>query len=128
MLTEYVRQSLSRVITRQYLTPDDQLVVVTLGHPLERRLAEAVQRSDQGEYLAIDPQLAQKMMRRLAGRLEKFASMNLQPVVLCSAQIRPHFKKIVDRFIPNLVVLSYDEVETHINIQVIGSVELADED
>jgi flagellar biosynthesis protein FlhA len=128
MLTEYVRQSLSRVITRQYLTPDDQLVVVTLGHPLERRLAEAVQRGEQSEYLAIDPQLAQKIMRRLAQRLEKFASMNLQPVVLCSAQIRPHFKKMVDRFIPNLVVISYDEVETHINIQVIGSVELADED
>jgi flagellar biosynthesis protein FlhA len=54
--------------------------------------------------------------------------MNLQPVVLCSAQIRMHFKKLVDRFIPNIAVLSYDEIVPNVKIQSISVVELADED
>ncbi len=128
MLTEYVRQALSRTITRQYLNPQGELLVVNLGHPLERRISEAVKRSEQGEYLAIDPQLAQKAMQRLAAKLEKFGSLNLQPVVLCSSHLRVHLKKLVDRFIPNLVVLSYDEILPNVKIQSLGVVELTDED
>jgi flagellar biosynthesis protein FlhA len=127
-LTEYVRQALSRTITKQFMGPDGQMIVISLSHSLERRLAEALQQSDQGEYLAVDPHLAQKTMQRLALKLEKFGALNTQPVVLCSARLRVHFKRLVDRFIPNLVVLSYDEIESNIRIQSIGVVELADED
>jgi flagellar biosynthesis protein FlhA len=128
ILTEYVRQALSRTITRHYLTPEGELVVVNLSHPLERRISEAIKRSDQGEYLAIDPHLAQDIMQRLAARLEKFGELNLQPIVLCSAHLRMHVKKLVDRFIPNLTVLSYDEIMPSVKIQSIGVVELTDED
>ena len=128
ILTEYVRQALSRTITRQYLTPEGELMVVNLSHPLERRISEAIKRSDQGEYLAIDPLLAQDIMQRLAARLEKFGELNLQPIVLCSAHLRMHVKKLVDRFIPNLTVLSYDEIMPSVKIQSIGVVEMTDED
>jgi flagellar biosynthesis protein FlhA len=127
-LTEYVRQALSRTITRQYMTPEGELKVITLSHPLERELAEAIQRTDHGEFLAIDPHIAQQIMRRTAEQLEKFGPMNLQPLILCSAPIRPHLKKLADRFIPNLVVISYDEVETNVRIQSIGMVEFENED
>ena len=127
ILTEHVRQALHRTITHQYLTPENELMVVTLGHPLERRVAEAIERNDQGEFLSIDPQLAQMIMKNLAAQLEKFGPMNLQPVVLCSAQIRLHFKKMVDRFMPNISVLSYDEIVPNVKIQSIGIVELVDE-
>jgi flagellar biosynthesis protein FlhA len=128
VLTEYVRQALSRTITRQYLTPEGELMVVNLSHPLERRISEAIKRTDQGEYLAIDPQLAQKVMQRLAEKLEKFGKLSLQPLVLCSSHLRLHVKKLVDRFIPNLTVLSYDEIMPNIKIQSIGVVEFTDED
>ena len=128
ILTEHVRQALHRTITAQYITPENELMVVTLGHPLERRVAEAIERNEQGEFLSIDPQLAQLMMKNLAVQLEKFGPMNLQPVVLCSAQIRLHFKKLVDRFMPNISVLSYDEIVPNVKIQSIGVVELIDED
>jgi len=128
LLTEYVRQALSRTITKQYLNSQGELMVVNLGHPLERRISEAIKRSDQGEYLAIDPQLAQRAMQGLAGKLEKFGPLNLQPLVLCSSHLRLHLKKLVDRFIPNLVVLSYDEIMPNIKIQSLGVVELTDED
>jgi flagellar biosynthesis protein FlhA len=128
LLSEYVRQGLSRTITRQYLNQQGELMVVNLSHALERRISEAVKRSDQGEYLAIDPQLAQRAMQRLAETLEKFGPLNLQPIVLCGSNLRLHLKKLVDRFIPNLVVLSYDEIMPNIKIQSIGVVELKNED
>jgi flagellar biosynthesis protein FlhA len=127
ILTEHVRQSLQRTLTAQYITPENELMVVTLGHPLERRVSEAIERSEQGEYLSIDPQLAQLIMKNLAVQLEKFGPMNLQPVVLCSAQIRMHFKKLADRFMPNISVLAYDEIVPNVKIQSIGVVELTDE-
>jgi flagellar biosynthesis protein FlhA len=128
VLTEHVRQALSRTITGQHLTPDGELMVVTLGQPLERRLAEAIERTDHGDFLSIDPQLAQLAMEKLAKQLEKFGPMNLQPVTLCSSHIRLHFKRLVDRFMPNISILSYDEIEPNVKIQSIGVVELADED
>jgi flagellar biosynthesis protein FlhA len=128
ILTEYIRQALSRTITRQYLTPERELLVVNLAHQLERKISESIKRSDQGEYLAIDPQLAQDLMQHLAAKLEKFGELNLQPLVLCSAHLRMHVKKLVDRFIPNLTVLSYDEIMPNVKIQSIGVVELTDED
>ncbi|MFN2223826.1 MAG: flagellar biosynthesis protein FlhA, partial [Candidatus Promineifilaceae bacterium] len=128
VLTEYIRQALSRTITRYYMTPEGELMVVNLAHSLERRVSEAIKRTDQGEYLAIDPQLAQGIMQRLAARLEKFGDLNLQPIVLCSSHLRMHVKKLVDRFIPNLTVLSYEEIMPNCKIQSIGVVELTDED
>ncbi len=128
LLTEYVRQSLSRTITRQYLSDDGEIKVVNLSQSLERSIAEAIERTAQGEFLTIDPRMAQRIMQFLGEQLEKFAPLNLQPIILCSAQIRTHFKKLVDRFIPNLTVISYDEIMANVRIQSIGVVEFADED
>jgi flagellar biosynthesis protein FlhA len=128
LLTEYVRQALSRSITGQYLSSESEITVVSLAHSLERRIAQAIERTDGGEFLAIDPQTAQGIMQRLSEQIEKFAALNTQPIVLCSAQLRLHFKRLVDRFIPNLTVLSYDEIMPNVKIQSIGIVELPDED
>jgi flagellar biosynthesis protein FlhA len=127
-LTEYVRQALFRTITKQYQTEVGDVMVISLAQPLERKIAESIERTEQGEFLAIEPPVAQHMMQKLAVQLEKFAPLNLQPVVLCSAQIRLHFKKLVDRFIPNLTILSYDEIMANVKIQSIGVVELSHED
>ncbi len=127
-LTEYVRQSLARTITRQYQGPDGTLEVITLDHGLEKQLADAVQHTEQGSFMSIDPQTAQRIMNVLALRLEAFAGKGVQPVVLCSAQIRPHFKKMIDRFIPNLTILSYEEIEPQVKIHSVGVVELTDAD
>jgi flagellar biosynthesis protein FlhA len=127
-LTEYVRQALFRTITKQYQTEDGDLMVISLAQPLERKIAESIERTEQGEFLAIEPPVAQLMMQKMAVQLEKFAPLNLQPVVLCSTQIRLHFKKLVDRFIPNPTVLSYDEIMANVKIQSIGVVELSSED
>ncbi|KJS30376.1 MAG: flagellar biosynthesis protein FlhA [Desulfatitalea sp. BRH_c12] len=128
VLTEHVRQAMARTITRQYKTPEGEIVAVSLGQAAERSIAEALQRTDHGDYLAMDPRTAQRLMHRLAEQLDKYAKRGLQPLVLCSGQIRIHVKKLVDRFIPQLVVLSYEEILPNVRIQSLGVAELTDED
>ena len=126
ILSEYVRQAMARRITGLYQAFDDQLNVITLDQNVEKKVAEAIQTTDQASFLAIEPIIAQRIMNDLANKIEKFAELNLQPIVLCTAQIRYHFKRLADRFIPNLVVLSYDEILSTVKIQSLGVVELPD--
>ena len=127
-LTEYVRQSMARTITNAYMTPDGELPLITLDQNVERVVAESIQQSEYGSFLAIEPGLAQKIMNRLAGQVEQMVQMNYQPLVLCSARIRSQFKKLTDRFIPDMTVLSYDELLRDVNIKSMGTVEISDAD
>jgi len=124
ILTEYVRQALARSIVKPYLKPDGTLVAVTLDQSVETAVAEAIQRTDHGSFLAMDPRNVEKLVQSLGKHIETFAAMNSQPVVLCSAQVRGHFKRLIDRMVPALAVLSYDEVMNNAQIQTIGSVEM----
>ena len=124
ILTEYVRQALARAIVRPYVKPDGSLAGVTLEHGVEKAISEAIQRTDHGSFLAMDPRAIEKIVHALGRHIETFAALNSQPLVLCSAQVRPHFKRLIDRMVPNLAVLSYDEVMNNAQIQTIGSVEM----
>ena len=121
-LTEYVRQALARTITELYKGPAERIFVLTLDHDIEKTLGESIQYTDRGSFLPIDPNTAHRIATSLTHKLEGFSERNQQPVVLCSAQIRPHFKKLADRFIPDLVVLSYDEIVNNISVESIGTV------
>jgi flagellar biosynthesis protein FlhA len=123
-LTEYVRQALARTITELYKGPGGRIFVLTLDHNVEKTLGEAIQYTDRGSFLPIDPNMAHRIVTSLTHNLEGFSERNQQPIVLCSAQIRPHFKKLADRFIPDLVVLSYDEIVNNINVESIATVGL----
>jgi flagellar biosynthesis protein FlhA len=126
LLTEYVRHALARTISKLHLAPDGTLPVLTLDHSIESEMAAAVQPTDQGTLFALAPPVAQKIVNNLAQNIEKCAALNYQPVVVCSSQVRGHFKKLVDRFIPNITVLSYDEILNNIEIQSLGTLELND--
>jgi len=126
LLTEYVRQALARTITRMQLNQEGTLPVLTLDHSVESAIADAIQSTDHGSLFALDPQVAQKIINNLAQSLQKCASLSYQPVVVCSAQIRRHFKKLVDQFVPNVSVLSYDEILRNVDIQSLGALELTD--
>jgi len=126
LLTEYVRQSLARTITKMHLTRDGILQVITLDHSVESAIAAAIQQTEQGSHFALDPNTAQKVINNLVQVLEKSSGLNLQPVIVCSAPIRCHFKKLIDQFIPNISVLSYDEILSNVEIQSLGTLELID--
>ena len=125
LLTEYVRHALVRTISKSHLAHDGTLPVLTLDHSVESAMAAAVQSTDQGTLFALDPNIAQKIVNNLAKSMEKCAALNYQPVIVCSGQVRGHFKKLVDRFIPNVTVLSYDEILNTIEIQSLGTLELS---
>jgi flagellar biosynthesis protein FlhA len=128
LLTEYVRHGMARTITKLHQTPDGFMPVLTLGHSIEAAIAAAVQQTDRGNLFVLDPNIAQKVINNLTQTLEKYSSLNYQPVIVCSAQIRFHFKKLVDQFIPNISVLSYDEILSNVEIQSLGTLELSNAD
>ena len=124
ILTEHVRHALARTITKMHQTPDGKIAAITLGHSVESAIANALRQTEHGAYLALDPPIAQQIMNNLAVGLEKMSAANYQPVVMCSAQIRYHFKRLVDRFMRNIAVLAYDEILSQIEIQSIDILEL----
>jgi flagellar biosynthesis protein FlhA len=124
ILTEYVRQKLARSIVRQYENAEGVLAIVSLDQQIEDLLREKIQRGDQGTYLALEPNLAQRILRSVHQALDRLAQVNIQPVLLCSPLVRRHLKKLLDRFLPQVVVLSHSELTSQAKIQSLGTVSL----
>ncbi len=128
ILTEKVRQSLARTITKLYRSVDGVIPAITLGPAVEAAISKAIQHSDHGTMLVLDPAIAQKIIHHMAGQLEQITALNYHPIVMCSAQIRSHFKKLIERFLPIVNVISYDEILNTVEIKPLGTVELSDAD
>jgi flagellar biosynthesis protein FlhA len=124
ILTEYARQALARTIVRPYVGAAGSMPAATLDQSVETAVAESIQRTDHGSFLAMDPRIVEKIVNALSKHIEAFAALKAHPVLLCSAQVRPHFKRLIDRLVPNLTVLSYDEVINSVQVQTIGAVEI----
>lgn len=124
-LTEYVRQALARTITSLYQAPDKSLPVMSLDPHLDQQVAMAIQQTPQGNYLALDPQLAQKMLVEVKNSSERLAQRGYPPVLLCSPMIRPHLRKLIERFLPTVSVISSNEVAPHVRLQSIEVVRVA---
>jgi len=124
VLTEYVRQALARTITRLYQSPDGTITVINLDHKLEETLLKAIQHTDQGSYLAVEPNFVQKILSKLNQILESFSPIETQPIILCSPLLRPHFRNLISRFIQNFVVLSPNEISPNVQINSIGVIKV----
>ena len=120
LLAEYVRQSLSRQLTRQFADQDDNLTVFTIDPRLEETMINSVHQSEYGSFLALDPQVGEEVLNQVQEFFANFKRMEKQPVSLCSPRLRPHFKKFTERNYPNLAVLSYNEVISQVKVQSIG--------
>jgi flagellar biosynthesis protein FlhA len=124
MLTEFVRQSLGRYIVEQYKREDDTLCVMTMDREVEETIAEAVQLSEQGSYLAIEPATAQRILTAIRRNSEQFDNIGALPVLMASPTIRRHVKKLTERYMANLAVISHNEIPPNIKIQALGVVVL----
>ncbi|MFB4167480.1 flagellar biosynthesis protein FlhA [Virgibacillus sp. JSM 102003] len=125
LLTEYVRQSLSSQITKQYADDDMSLKVITVSGKVEKMIAENIQQTEHGNYLALDPESQQVIVKTLHDEVEKLTLQEETAVVLCSPAIRMYLKQLLDRFLPQVVVLSYNELEPNVQIQSVGVVNVA---
>ena len=125
LLTEFVRQRLARTILRQYLTAQGELPLMTIGADIEEALGKAVNETDRGAYLTMDPDTGQRILNALNQGLTELTGQNFQPVVLCTPLIRRHLHKLTERFIPNLVVLSHSELTSSVQLKIIGEITFA---
>ena len=122
VLTEFVRQGLGRYIVEQYKQDGDVLALLALDRQVEEIIAESVQPSEQGGFLAIEPGVAQRILQNIRQGMDKFNQTGSHPVLLASPSVRRHVKKLTERFLPSLAVLSHNEIPSNIKIQSIGVV------
>jgi flagellar biosynthesis protein FlhA len=122
--TEYVRQALKRTITRRF-ADGGQIRVLTLDTETENKIVASVKKSDQGSYLAMDPQTIQLLIASLNEQIDRVKDVIPTPIVLTSPIVRIYFKKLVDQFIPNVTVLSFSEIDNSVQIQAVGNVAIA---
>lgn len=122
VLTEFVRQALGRFIVDQFKLEEDTLYLVTIDRSVEDTIAEAIQPSDQGSYLAIEPGSAQQVIASVRGMVDRFGMYGAQPVILASPSIRRHVRKLIERFVPHVAVLSHNEIPQNVKIQSLGVV------
>ncbi|PUB14657.1 flagellar biosynthesis protein FlhA [Paenisporosarcina sp. OV554] len=125
VLTEYVRQALSRQITLQYTIQHEPLQVITAGASLEKKFAESVHRSEQGSYLSIDPETSQTIFQKIQEQASQLQQSGVQPILLTSPAIRMYMRQFIERFAPDLPVLSYNELEPEVEIQSVGVINIS---
>jgi len=121
MLTEYVRQSLKRTISRKF-TEANQMKVISLDPSVETMIMGAVKKLDNGSYLALDQNNIQKIINATTQQIDKIKELVQTPVILTSPIVRIYFKKLIDQFYPNVVVLSFSEIDTQVQIQALGNI------
>lgn len=124
ILTEYIRHKLSRSIISPYVAEDGMLKVITMAQDVEDALLGGLQKTEQGSYLSADPKLADGIIASIKDETEKAMAKDIQPILLTSPTLRRHLKKMVEYFVPTLMVLSKSELLSDIGIQSIGKVSL----
>ena len=124
VLTEYVRQSLARTITRPYETEDQKFPVLSLQQTLEEKLTRGIQKSEHGSFLSLDPGFLQQFLQATSDEVKRSVSMGYHPVLLCSPVIRRHLKKLLERFLPDVTVISHNELTNSLEIRSVGIIRM----
>jgi flagellar biosynthesis protein FlhA len=123
MLTEYVRQALKRTISHRF-SEAGQLKVLSLDADIENLIMNSVKKIDSGSYLALDQSIMQKIIVSSTQEIDKIKDLVAVPIVLTSPVVRVYFKKLIDQFYPNVAVLSYNEIDTRVQIQALGNISI----
>lgn len=123
IITEYVRQSLKRTITHRFAEANS-MRVITLDTQIEDLIVSSVKKSDQGSYLAMPPDMIQRIVTASNREIDKIKDVIPTVIILTSPVVRIYYKKLTEQFIPNITVLSYSEIDSTAQIQAIGNISL----
>lgn len=124
LLTEYVRQALAKQITNHYIVQGDTMKVVTLSGRVEKVIAEGVQQTEHGNYLSLDPGISQSIIEAIAKQIENLSLQEQSPIILCSPAVRMYVRQLVERYFPQVPILSYNELEANVEVQSVGVVNI----
>lgn len=125
LLAEYVRQSLAAQITKQYVDDDLSLKVITLSPAVEEMISSNIQQTEHGNYLSLDPVSQQDIIQTIGSEVEKLSLQGETAIIICSPMIRMYVKQLLDRNLPDVVVLSYNELEPNVQVKSVGVVNVA---
>lgn len=117
MLTEYVRQGLKRTISNRFLQKNAPTISIALDPDLEQMILNNLHKTKQGSYVSLEPKVLQTILMNLKEAIESISKMGVEPIVITSPVVRYHFKRMTEQLAPNLVVLSYSEIESDMKIQ-----------
>jgi flagellar biosynthesis protein FlhA len=123
LLAEYARQALGRQITAPFLAEDRTLRAIALDPTVEQEVSESITATSDGEYLAMEPSRAHALVTTLRDRVDTAATLGARPVLLCSARVRRHLRRLCEQSIPQLAVCSYNEIAPGIRVETVGIVE-----
>lgn len=122
VLTEYVRQSLKRAISNKYFPANETTSVVTLDPRVEQEIMSSVKQTEQGAYLTLDPEKTKAIVASLESEIAKLENMGKSAIVITSPIVRMYFKKLTEDYFKDLIVVSYNEVDSNIELQSVGMV------
>ncbi len=126
VLTEYVRQKLARFIVSPVLI-DHTLPVILAGDDVEEIIKKSLQRTEQGTFLIIDPKIGSKIVTAFTQAVERAAQRNITPAILCSPTIRRHLRRLIERSLSHIPVISQAEIPMDIQIEILEVVRLVRE-
>jgi flagellar biosynthesis protein FlhA len=124
VLTEYVRQGLKRAISSKYFQANEKSDVITLDPKLEQEIMGSVKQTEQGAYLNLDPERIRQIMEKLGIYIKEFEDTGRVPIVVCSPIVRMYFKKLTEDYYKDLIVVSFNEIESDVELRSIGMVSL----
>lgn len=125
VLTEYARQSLKRAISSKYFPANEVTSVVTLDPKVEQEIMASVKQTEQGAYLTLDPEKTKAIMTSLETEIAKLENLGKNAIIITSPIVRMYFKKLTEDYFKDLIVVSYNEVESNIELQSVGMVSLS---
>ncbi len=122
VLTEYVRQSLKRAISRRFFPANETSSVVTLDPKIEQEIMGSIKQTETGAYLNLDPARSKAILNSVGNELQKLENMGKSPIIITSPIVRMYFKRLTEDYYRDLVVVSYNEIESDIELQSVGMV------
>ncbi len=122
ILTEYVRQSLKRAISSKYFPPHETTSVVTLDPKVEQEIMGSVKQTETGAYLNLDPGRIKAVMNSVGKEVQKLENLGKNPIVITSPIVRMYFKRLTEEYYRDLIVVSYNEIESSVELQSVGMV------
>lgn len=125
ILTEYARQSLKRAISSKYFPTNEVTSVITLDPKVEQEIMASVKQTEQGAYLTLDPEKTKAIMASLETEIAKLENLGKNAIIITSPIVRMYFKKLTEDYFKDLIVVSYNEVESNIELQSVGMVSLS---
>ncbi|WP_163530597.1 flagellar biosynthesis protein FlhA [Halobacillus ihumii] len=125
LLAEYARQALAAQITTQYRKGDNTIRVITVSGTVEKLIADHIQQTEHGSFLSLDPESQSTIVQSVGAQVEQVSLQEETAILLCSPAVRMYMKQLLDRFLPQVVVLSYNELDPNVEVQSVGVVNVA---